>query len=163
MSAADRTAEHLKDAAESTAAEMKQAAESTAADLRQATEAKLDEGVRSIRDDVTGRGDDMADAARSAGQQFPAGSIEERAMQEVASRIDGALAHIRDKGFDELSADVATFARRNPLLFLGGAALAGFAAARVLKAETPEPAPAATDDPWSGHLAAPAVRTGEPQ
>ncbi|WP_425099429.1 hypothetical protein [Tropicibacter sp. S64] len=163
MTAVDRTATHIKDAAETTAADLRQAAEDAADHVRDTAETKLDDGAHALTDGVTDRGDAYADAARRAGSQFPAGSLEERAMQEIANRIDGALSHVRDKGFDELSRDVATFARRNPLLFLGGAVLAGFAAARVLKAETPRAAPAYSDDPWAGHLSAPAVATGDAQ
>lgn len=41
---------------------------------------------------------------------------------------------IRDKDFGEMANDLTSFARRNPLAFLGGAALLGFAGTRMLRA-----------------------------
>ena len=73
-----------------------------------------------------------------------------------AALVDQIAAHLRDRPVDELVADAAGFARRNPLLVLGGAALVGFAAARIVKSSggsfTAQTGPV---DPWSGHLSQP--------
>ena len=70
--------------------------------------------------------------------------------------LDQITAHLRDRPVDNIVADAAGFARRNPLLVLGGAALAGFAAARMVKSagvsSNTQNDPA---DPWSGHLSNP--------
>ena len=41
---------------------------------------------------------------------------------------------MRDKDLGEVAGDVSDFARRNPLAFLGGAALLGFAGTRIARA-----------------------------
>ena len=70
--------------------------------------------------------------------------------------LDQVIAHLRDRPVDDIVADAARFARRNPLLVLGGAALAGFAAARMVKsAGVSSSAPGDPADPWSGHLSKP--------
>jgi hypothetical protein len=67
--------------------------------------------------------------------------------------LDQVTARLSDGPVEDLVADAAGFARRNPLLVLGGAALAGFAAARIVKSagvsSNTQNDPA---DPWSGHL-----------
>ncbi|MFZ7093895.1 hypothetical protein [Primorskyibacter sp. 2E233] len=107
----------------------------------------------SASDHVNDAAFDTARTADNPRDGASKGSLEDCALQEVARQVDGAIARFSEQGLEETLADVTQFARRNPLLFLGGAALAGFAAARVLKAETP-PQSAPGNDPWSGHLAA---------
>lgn len=73
-----------------------------------------------------------------------------------AALLDQITAHLRDRPVDDIVAHAAGFARRNPLLVLGGAALAGFAAARMVKsAGVSSSAPGDPADPWSGHLSNP--------
>lgn len=67
--------------------------------------------------------------------------------------LDQITARLNDRPVEDMVADAAGFARRNPLLVLGGAALAGFAAARVVKsAGVSSRAQNDPADPWSGHL-----------
>jgi hypothetical protein len=49
----------------------------------------------------------------------------------------------------ELASQATDMARRNPMLFIGGAAIAGFAAARFLKARDPQPHASAQANPWA--------------
>lgn len=98
------------------------------------------------------------DAAQAAEQELPDNSLQAAAVQQAVGLLDSALDGIRGKDFDTLVQDVTRFARANPLLFLGGAAIAGFALARFLKSgggATPR-YHVSEDDPWSGHLHRPA-------
>ncbi|GGB30528.1 hypothetical protein [Allosediminivita pacifica] len=101
----------------------------------------------------------IASALRTAAQEMRSGSPQERTFGQVAESLAGASDALRDRDLGELAGDVSAFARRNPLGFLGGAALAGFAATRFAQA-TSEPrsesagathddaaAPAPTDAP----------------
>ncbi|MEY8838081.1 hypothetical protein AB9K41_03460, partial [Cribrihabitans sp. XS_ASV171] len=66
-----------------------------------------------------------------------------------------AASAVRDADFNSIQEDLTVFARRNPLLFFGGAALLGFVAARALKASERH-----DDDGYAP--AAPAVPTSHP-
>ena len=103
------------------------------------------------RDAAASKANEFADAARDAGQNFDPDSMQAEALRKVATTIEGISQHLRDKPIGELADDAAMFARRNPLLVLSGAAVAGFAIARFLKSSTPQ-VNISSDDPWSGHL-----------
>lgn len=97
--------------------------------------------------------ENAASAAQGASVEFDRDTLQAAALEQLGAQINAVAARLRDTPVDEMVDDVAVFARKNPLLFLGGAALAGFAAARFLK--SPEGARGAADDaddPWSGHL-----------
>jgi len=77
----------------------------------------------------------VAQALRQTAQQLreqnqaPVAEVTERAAQAV----DGVTGYFRDHDVDQLVGEVENFARREPMLFLGGAFALGFAAARFLK------------------------------
>ncbi|KUF10581.1 hypothetical protein [Pseudoponticoccus marisrubri] len=132
---------------------MREKASAVAGDARDMAHEKADETVGAARD----RAQDELRSARSAtdaaAEELPEGSLQAEALSQASGLLDTAVASLNDVDFDTLAQDVSHFARRNPLLFLGGAALAGFAAARFLKAgdgSTARRAP--TQDPWSGHV-----------
>ncbi|MFA8384675.1 MAG: hypothetical protein ACEPO2_03575 [Pelagibaca sp.] len=80
-------------------------------------------------------------------------TLQDAALAQLGAQINGIAARLQDTSVDEMVDDVALFARRNPLLFLGGAALAGFAAARFLKSGGGSQTSHEDEfDPWSGHL-----------
>lgn len=96
--------------------------------------------------------DDAADAAEAARDEFEPNSLQAAALEQIGAQINAVASQLRDKPVDAMVDDVAVFARKNPLLFLGGAALAGFAAARFLKSGEGSSRTVEHDDPWSGHL-----------
>jgi hypothetical protein len=55
------------------------------------------------------------------------------AAEQVARGLDEAAQSIRNADPGALGDDLATFARRQPVVFFGAAALLGFAASQVLK------------------------------
>jgi phage-related protein len=92
--------------------------------------AQVDAARSSAADEVSG----VASALRTAAEEMRSGSLQERALGQVAESLADASDALRDKDLSAAVQDVTRFARRNPLVFLGGAALVGFAATRFAKA-----------------------------
>jgi hypothetical protein len=132
----------------------KQRASEMAEDARDTATAKAREEAEKVRADAINEADDAASATRAAESQFDDDSLQAAALRQIGAQINSVADQMRDKPVDAMVDDVAVFARRNPMLFLGGAALAGFAAARFLKSGsgTPTRTQASAHDPWAGHL-----------
>ena len=62
------------------------------------------------------------------------GSAQERTFSQIAEGLADASDAMRDKDLGEMVGAVSNFARRNPMVFLGSAALIGFAATRFARA-----------------------------
>ena len=92
-----------------------------------------------------------ANAAQSAASHFDPNSAQAKAVQQVADRIDDLAMYLRQSDVRDLAGQATSMARRNPLLFIGGALAAGFAAARFLKARDPKQlyAGISGNDPWA--------------
>ena len=60
-----------------------------------------------------------------------------RYTEWAAGQIDSVADYFRDRNVDDVMRDVRSMARRNPAMVLGGALMAGFMAARFLKASEP--------------------------
>ena len=105
------------------------------------------------RDQTVETAEQAASAAHAASHEFDRDTLQAAALEQVGAQINAVAAHLRNTPVDEMVDDVAVFARKNPLLFLGGAALAGFAAARFLKSgEGARRLADDANDPWAGHL-----------
>jgi vacuolar-type H+-ATPase subunit H len=57
-----------------------------------------------------------------------------RYTRMLADRLEGAASYVRDHDFNRIRSDCEDLARRHPAVFFGGMFIAGFAAARFLKA-----------------------------
>ena len=91
-----------------------------------------------------------ANAADAAASQLDPSSPQAQAVQQVADRIEDMAMKLRTADVRQVASQATDMARRNPLLFIGGAAIAGFAAARFLKARDPQMAAwDINDDPWT--------------
>jgi len=114
--------------------------------------ASAEETAEAARDDAVDSADDVVNATRAARGEFEPGSFEAKALRQIETQISNVTNRLREKPVDEMLDDVGAFARRNPLLFLGGAALAGFATMRFLKSDDadPEEHHAPDYDPWTG-------------
>jgi hypothetical protein len=86
------------------------------------------------RETAAGTAHDTAEQVREAGEAFGEDSFARAATDRVAEQLDQAARTMREADLRDMGDDLAAFARRQPLLFFGGAALLGFAAARLLKA-----------------------------
>lgn len=82
-----------------------------------------------------------ANAVHAAAGQFLPDSIQAQAAQMVAGRLEEIAYSVRSLDFQDTINEVSAFARRNPVMFLGAAALAGFAATRFFKATPTEDGP----------------------
>ena len=114
---------------------------SIASDLRSAAADKYGEVVKEARSMADHTKSDVADevkqvssALRRASEELRTGSAQERTLGQIADTIADASDSIRDKDLGEILAMISRTGRRNPVLFLGGAALLGFAASRYAKA-----------------------------
>ncbi len=130
----NQTVDDLADEAAHTADKVKAKVKTEAAGLadhaRDLADGKFEEG----KAEATSRIDRTAEQIRNAGQEFGDDSYQAQAAEYLASNLSQAAEMIRGKDLGDLVGDVTLFARRNPALFLGGAALLGFAAARMMKA-----------------------------
>ncbi|SFS21247.1 hypothetical protein [Yoonia litorea] len=113
------------------------------------------------RDAAAARVDEAARAADAAASEMAPNSPQAQAVQQVADHIEGFATQLRTADVQKLAQQATTFARQNPLVAIGGAALVGFAAARFLKARSTQPMTAAPtgSDPWAN----PYVNTREPE
>jgi hypothetical protein len=62
-----------------------------------------------------------------------------RIAEQAGERLSDLTLRLRTRDLRDLAADAERFARREPLLFFGGAVVAGLALARLLKSATAEP------------------------
>lgn len=124
-----------------------------ARDAKETIASAATDEAETLRQSAIDEVDQAADATDAARQEFDAQSLQAAVLRHLGAQISSVADHLRDKPVDAMVDDVAVFARRNPLLFLGGAAVAGFAAARFLKSGSgTRNAHKADDDPWAGHL-----------
>lgn len=123
------------------ASDAKSALGSVALDIKVAATQKLDEAMTEVRvradgakEGVANEVKDVAEALRRASSELRGGSAQERTLGAIASSLADASDAIRDKDMGQIVQMVSRVARENPVLFLGGAALLGFAASRYAKA-----------------------------
>lgn len=116
-------------------------ARSVASDIKDAASQKFQEAVTEVRakadgakSGVAGDVNDIASALRRASEELRGGSPQERTLGQISTSLADASDQIRDKDLGEMVAMASKVARNNPMLFLGGAALLGFAASRFAKA-----------------------------
>jgi uncharacterized protein YjbJ (UPF0337 family) len=76
----------------------------------------------------------VSSALRNAADEMRGGSAQERTFGQIADTLADVAESIRGKDLGEMVNSVTLFAKRNPVAFIGGAALLGFAATRFGKA-----------------------------
>ncbi|MCR9108870.1 hypothetical protein [Marivita sp. XM-24bin2] len=131
----------------------KERATKLANDATDHVSAAAQQQAEQARSEAIDTAESTASAADAAGDEFDSDSLQAAALNQISAQISSVAAQLRDKPVDEMADDVAVFARKNPLLFLGGAALLGFAAARFIKSGEGTHSTAEDEtDPWSGHL-----------
>ncbi len=104
------------------------------ASARETIKEQIDTGSDKVRQSAANLAQDSADQVKEAGDAFDSGSWARMATHRIADNLSDAANSMREADLDALQDDLTAFARRQPLLFFGGAALLGFAAARMLKA-----------------------------
>jgi hypothetical protein len=78
-----------------------------------------------------------AEALDAAARDLQEHSLQRSLLGEASRGLVGLSRALEGRSVGELVGDVAEFGRRNPAAFLGGAALAGFAVARLATASAP--------------------------
>jgi hypothetical protein len=76
---------------------------------------------------------DVANALRQTSKQLDGNSVAPF-VEKAADQLERASTYVRTADLREIQRGVETFARREPLLFIGGAFALGMVAARFLKA-----------------------------
>ena len=138
----------------------KQGLEKAQEKAQEATTRVADKGAETLRGQVDRRSTtigsqvrmtadslrEVADRAESEGNEGQA-----RVTQQLAGRVDRVGDYLERSSGDQILSDVEGFARRQPWVVAGGAVLAGFVAARMLKASSGERAQTfAYRSPYSG-------------
>lgn len=124
-------ARELKDQAR----EMKDQARSVLDDAKDSARAKLGEQQEAA---ATGVGDfarALREAARNTGDS---NTLASRAAHTAAERLERLSGALKSRDIDSVVRDAESFARREPMLFLGAAVAAGFIAMRLLKGSAPQ-------------------------
>jgi len=135
--AKDKAAAAASSAAESAKAQARDVADTVSAEATnyayQARDTAADGDTAA--DEVKG----VASALRTAADELRSGSPQERSFSQLADGLADVSDTMRDKDLGEMMGDLNGFAKRNPLVFLGGAALLGFVATRFAKASSDRP------------------------
>ncbi|MSU88879.1 hypothetical protein GE300_04480 [Rhodobacteraceae bacterium 2CG4] len=126
----DRTAEDARSAAR----DLKDEAAGRLAQARDAAVDSAASGAETAKNRTADEVSSVATALRRASDELRQGSPQERTFGQIAESLAELSDGIRDKDLRDLVHDASAIARRNPLAFLGGAALLGFAATRFAKA-----------------------------
>lgn len=124
--------EEAKEAATSATQEAKATAQGVADTV--ATEAGNYAGQ--VKDAAADEVKGVASALRTAAEEMRSGSPQERTFSQIAEGLADASDAMHDKDLGEMVGAVTEFAKRNPMVFLGSAALIGFAATRFAKASS---------------------------
>ena len=135
----------------SAAEDLKEDARDAARHMRTEAEKIAQTQANAARQKVADEVGSLGGALRKAARDLEDGTIQEQAMSRVADGIADlsdniATADLR-QGVEELSG----YARRQPIAFLGAAALLGFAGARFLKATAPAQDFGDPSDDWTEH------------
>ncbi|MFJ3439126.1 hypothetical protein ACIPMU_37045 [Streptomyces cyaneofuscatus] len=104
-------------------------AQDVVGELRSQLEEQARSQTQRLADNVRRLADELHDMSRNSDGDSSAAS----AVQQIADRGHQAASCLGNRGPDGLLSDLQDFARRRPGAFLAGAALAGFATARLAK------------------------------
>jgi hypothetical protein len=124
-------ADAAKEQARETAAGMKEDARGVAEDVKEqvrATTAKQKDAAAQQIDGWAHALNTASDDLRDRGQESAAAWV-----RQAAAGLQRASGTMRERDVDDLLGTVEDFARRQPVAFLGGAVVAGFGLARLMK------------------------------
>lgn len=129
------------DAVESTTtggADVRRQAESTASTIVEQAQQTAETQISVKKDEAASALHSVAEAIRDGGQRMRQDQPQIASFAEQAARkVDEASSYIEQHDVRDFVGQVESFARREPVLFLGGAFAIGFMAARFLKASSP--------------------------
>lgn len=105
-----------------------------------AAAAQASQVAHEAKDAAAGQISGVASALREAASGLTKGSAAERTLGQIANGFADASESLHDRDLGELISAASDVAKRNPVAFIGGAVLLGFAASRFLKASAPDAA-----------------------
>ncbi|WP_309663735.1 hypothetical protein [Tabrizicola sp.] len=129
-----KAAAHVADVANGTMRHLASDAAAQAADTAAALRDSAVERLDDARDALSESGDRLAETLRRAAEEPVTGSMQARVLSAVAGGVSSAAHTLHDRSVSEMAADLRALARRHPGAFAAGAAVAGFALARFLRA-----------------------------
>ncbi|MBD3665921.1 hypothetical protein ACFQD0_19460 [Sulfitobacter aestuariivivens] len=112
-------------------------ASSMAQDAAESAKATLAAKSTEAKDGLAGEMHDTAAALRRAAHEMRDGSPQGSTFSYLADGLADMADSVKDQDVSDVPGIVNNFARNNPMAFLGGAALLGFAATRFAKASEP--------------------------
>ena len=146
-----------------TAREARAAAQERLSDLRDTALSSLDEAksaaaekVEETKDQAAGEIARTAEGLAAAADEMEGSPFQQDLLREAAAGLKQIAHAVEGKSLGTMATDLSEFGRQNPLAYLGGAALVGFALARFARASTPGSTTAA-----SRFGAGPADRSGD--
>lgn len=141
MAQNESSTQKIKGHAEDAGASVKDAAQNAA----EAAQAEVTARTTRAKDGVASEINDTASALRRAADDVRDGSPQGTVFSYLADNLAEVADSVKGQDVSDMVGTCNDFARRNPLAFLGGAALLGFAATRFMKAsDRPATAPGGT-------------------
>jgi len=128
----------LVEQAKTTATQGAQQAQQKAGDLMEQARDQFNTQISTQKEAAVQSVGSLASALRQTGQQLR--DQDQAAVSQLVDRAaeiaDGVSGYLKERSPNELMGEVENFARREPVLFLGGAFALGFLAARFLKSSS---------------------------
>jgi hypothetical protein len=157
----ERPSEQLKatarEATAEVAREIRGGIEQGAAQVRDQAAARTEEAKQGFAREMAATAEALETASRDLGEN----SLQRSMLQEASKGLAGIAEAVQGRSAGELVHELAEFGRRNPVAFLGGATLAGFALARLATASAPAGA-ASTPGDWPEPHASRAIDSAAP-
>ena len=120
------------------------AAQERLGDLRDAALSSLDEAKSSAAEKAdeakAQAADEISRTARgleAAAEEMEGSPLQQDLLREAADGLKQIAHAVEGKSLGTMAAELSEFGRQNPVAYLGGAALVGFALARFARASTP--------------------------
>ncbi|WP_341864100.1 hypothetical protein [Gymnodinialimonas sp. 57CJ19] len=130
----------------STKSDIATAAKETAEEVAKTAKANAAVKAEAAKEDVADRVSEQAENFREASEAFENNALASDAVKYLGDNLAHAATAVRDMDLSNIQHDLTQFARRNPLVFFGGAAALGFLAARAMKASERAHTPATHPD-----------------
>lgn len=122
------------DTAKTVAADLGEEARTEARSFGEDVAEKAREQAEGVKDGFASEVSSVSRALRRASEELRDGSPQERTFGAAADAMADFADSVRDRDLGQMVDELSDFARRNPVGFLGGAALLGFAGTRLAKA-----------------------------
>ena len=112
---------------------LRDAAQSTLEDAKSAATEKAGEAKHQAADEIarTARGLEVA------AEEMDGSPLQQDLLREAADGLKQIARAVEGKSIGAMAGELSEFGRQNPVAYLGGAALVGFALARFARASTP--------------------------